>query len=247
MARSEVPSPTGTPAPRGRVLEMREAAITQAASATAPMAAWGRGGQTPPSYATQPGYGMFQPNPGTQPLLQLAQMHQPQQGQPLNVSNPLYRPQQNFAEGGIVGQQPDDPNMLQRMMGSAAEAYRQRLWQMYFAKQPRSYFDDQPMGEGPKPFGSEYYTREYPLGEPAYDSAGQRQMELFQDAISGGNRQSQELANGGIVQGQGGPTSDNQRINASPGEGILNVGAMRLLGPQALHALNRMGMGLLGR
>lgn len=55
------------------------------------------------------------------------------------------------------------------------------------------------------------------------------------------------FAMGGMVHGPGGPTGDQIPAHLSNGEGILNAGAMHLLGPHLLRALNHAGIGLLGR
>lgn len=46
-------------------------------------------------------------------------------------------------------------------------------------------------------------------------------------------------AGGGVVRGRGG--IDSRTIRATPGEGVLNPGAMRMLGPHTLFMLNAMG------
>lgn len=51
------------------------------------------------------------------------------------------------------------------------------------------------------------------------------------------------MADGGMVQGPGGPTSDQVPAMLSNGEGVLNTGAVdQLGGPQIVHLLNALGM-----
>lgn len=50
------------------------------------------------------------------------------------------------------------------------------------------------------------------------------------------------MAEGGMVVGPGGPTSDQVPAMLSNGEAVLNTGAVNQLGPELIHLLNQLGM-----